>query len=27
LEWKEQVIKFLNLELPDETFCAEIANW
>jgi hypothetical protein len=27
VEWKEQVIKFLNLELPDETFCAAIANW
>jgi hypothetical protein len=27
LEWKEQVIKFLDLELPDETFCAAIANW
>ncbi|MFT5067160.1 MAG: hypothetical protein ACI9TA_002787, partial [Reinekea sp.] len=27
VEWKEQVIKFLDLELPDETFCAAIANW
>ena len=27
LEWKEQVIKFLDLELPNETFCAAIANW
>jgi hypothetical protein len=27
VEWEGQVIKFLDLELPNEIFCTAIANW